>query len=354
MAQRSGQAARRAGAALPPSSLLALLSAVAVMVLCMWLWLYDFTGAGVVVGKRRLALHCSVQIAGDHASGRPVDAGLSQTLSVMETPYALQRRAVYDRLGEKAQKLGLKAVLQSVDSAQGLKKTDFITPVLKRLQQPVRAIVLPLHDPAVVQSLEEATRTALGSSVQNVGIYYQDASLYHISFYHASHHLTPVSETTGTTDVEMRAVAGVACKTGAMQLILDRVLLTSTGSVLACWQVASGPEPLLLRQQLRKALPNASSPQLVKDQEIVYSTLARIIDLPAGSHGQMLAKPGNDATFAQELEGLNRALCGLKAYVTGFSYVLEYDLLALGLSGSLKAWDIPFRDAAGNNCDVIY
>lgn len=102
-------------------------------------------------------------------------------------------------------------------------------------------------------------------------IWFQNSSLYHFSMFHASHHLSPVPATQDevkcllgaiyvflrmflfTYDVildfepclfpqieaEAAAVRAVAEGLCPLKIVLDRVVLTSTGVLLGCWQVIS-------------------------------------------------------------------------------------------------------------------
>lgn len=62
-----------------------------------------------------------------------------------------------------------------------------------------------------------------------------------------------------------------------LQVVLERILATPQGTVLACWQVAGGTDVSVLRQQLAAALPGASKRQVVQDHSIMHTTLARVV-----------------------------------------------------------------------------
>lgn len=99
-------------------------------------------------------------------------------------------------------------------------------------------------------------------------IWFQNTSIYHFSMFHASHHLTPVMATDSEVDctlvvmlfcwiktavnsvlmcsvmfleieAEVNAVKQVAEAICPLTIVLDQVVLTSTGVLLGCWQVRS-------------------------------------------------------------------------------------------------------------------
>lgn len=81
-------------------------------------------------------------------------------------------------------------------------------------------------------------------------------------------------------------------------VILDRIVCTSSGTLLALWQVMEGTEPASIRQDLKKALPHSPRKQLISDQAIVHTTIARLLEFP--SFGMNFA-----------LQQLNQRLCGI-------------------------------------------
>ncbi|CAI7798611.1 unnamed protein product [Closterium sp. NIES-53] len=95
------------------------------------------------------------------------------------------------------------------------------------------------------------------------GVWLQDPDVYHMSIFHASHHLSPVPATAKQLADEVRAVKGVSKRLCPMRVSLDRVILTATGVLLACWQVVEGTDPAELRDELKEALPRAPKQQLV-------------------------------------------------------------------------------------------
>ncbi|KAK8968186.1 hypothetical protein KSP40_PGU004647 [Platanthera guangdongensis] len=55
--------------------------------------------------------------------------------------------------------------------------------------------------------------------------------------FHASHHLTSVKETNTEIEAKVVTVNDVAQSLCPLQIVLDRVILTSTGVLLGCWHV---------------------------------------------------------------------------------------------------------------------
>ncbi|KAL8149226.1 hypothetical protein AgCh_006293 [Apium graveolens] len=75
--------------------------------------------------------------------------------------------------------------------------------------------------------------------------------------YHASHHNVPVPATDTEIEAEANAVRAVAETVCPLNIVLDRVVLTSTGVVLGYWQVLSGTDPVTIRAKLKTALPRS-------------------------------------------------------------------------------------------------
>jgi len=68
----------------------------------------------------------------------------------------------------------------------------------------------------------------------------QDDHLYHATIYHASSHVHPLPATAGEVEVEERAIKNVAATLCPVEAILERVVLTSSGVMVACWQAIAG------------------------------------------------------------------------------------------------------------------
>ncbi|OAY68418.1 hypothetical protein ACMD2_20211 [Ananas comosus] len=107
----------------------------------------------------------------------------------------------------------------------------------------------------------------------------KNTSIYHFSMFHASHHLTPVMATDSEIEAEVNAVKQVAEAICPLKIVLDRVVLTSTGVLLGCWQVISGTDPAEIRAKLRNALPRAPEKQLY-DPVLLHTSFARLLGRP--------------------------------------------------------------------------
>ncbi|KAL2935108.1 Uroporphyrinogen decarboxylase [Bienertia sinuspersici] len=144
-------------------------------------------------------------------------------------------------------------------------------------------------------------------------IWFQNSSLYHFSMFHASHHIVPVPATHNEVEAEANAVKSVAGSLCPLKIVLDRVVLTSTGVLLGCWQVTSGTDPAIIRNKLRKALPYAPEKQL--DEGKASDKLNLLHELVAH---------------------LNNQIKGFQAIVSELWYVEELDVLALAVDGKMK------------------
>ncbi|AQK41260.1 hypothetical protein ZEAMMB73_Zm00001d024467 [Zea mays] len=110
-------------------------------------------------------------------------------------------------------------------------------------------------------------------------IWFQNTSMYHFSMFHASHHLEPIVATEDEIEAEVEAVKGVTKNLCPLKIVLDRVVLTSTGVLLGLWQVESGTDPAEIRSRLREALPRAPQKQLY-DPVLLHTSFARILGHP--------------------------------------------------------------------------
>ncbi|GJN39568.1 hypothetical protein PR202_gb28693 [Eleusine coracana subsp. coracana] len=112
---------------------------------------------------------------------------------------------------------------------------------------------------------------------------------------------------------EVEAVKRVTETVCPLRIVLDRVVLTSTGVLLGLWQVESGTDPTEIRSRLREALPRAPQKQLQS------------------------ASSFDHAKFFHDLVAqVNGKIRGFQATVSELWYVEEYDVLALALNGKMK------------------
>ncbi|EOA35536.1 hypothetical protein CARUB_v10020743mg [Capsella rubella] len=230
--------------------------------------------------------------------------------------YAEQSTRLYDKMERDLQENG-PVFLKQGETSQSLSLSDLFTlkdgkisPVLKVANPPVRANVLHLSTEYSVL-VSKAVEDVFSPYFENT-IWFQDSEMYHFSMFHASNHIFSVPATEDEVDGEAAAVKAVANKLCPLEIILDRVLLTSTGVLLGCWKY---------------------------DTAILHTSLARLLGPPispteAGTedHLQLLH---------ELVTRLNNKIRGFKAIVTELWYVEEFDLLALALGGRMKVRSFP-------------
>ncbi|MFS7927042.1 putative RNA helicase [Helianthus anomalus] len=91
---------------------------------------------------------------------------------------------------------------------------------------PVRANVLHL-------STRKAVRDVFSPTLSEV-IWFQNSERYHFSMFHASHHISLVPASEEEVEVEVDVVNSVVNQLCPVTILLDRVVLTSTGVLLVC------------------------------------------------------------------------------------------------------------------------
>ncbi|KAJ4801172.1 transmembrane protein [Rhynchospora pubera] len=236
-----------------------------------------------------------------------------------------EKGAVFLKGGETSQSLSLSDIFELRDGV--------VVPVLKAASPPVRANVLYLS-PEFSKPISEAVKEVFLPYFDGA-IWFQNATMYHFSMFHASHHLTPVVATKNEIEAEAEAVKRVTQSICPLKIKLDRVVLTSTGVLLGCWQVVTGTDPADIREKLREALPRAPAKQLY-DLVLLHTSFARILGHPKLSEKES-KKPFDQLQFFHELVArANTKLRGFEATVTELWFVEEYDVLALALNGKMK------------------
>ncbi|XP_011002826.1 PREDICTED: uncharacterized protein LOC105109734 isoform X2 [Populus euphratica] len=249
--------------------------------------------------------------------------------------YSEQRSRLYDKMERDLDERGA-AFLKHGETSQSLLLSDVftlkdgsVTPVLKAANPPVRANVLYLS-PEYSVPISDNVKSTFSSYFDKV--WFQNSSLYHSSMFHASHHIEPVPGTEDEIEAEVNAVKAVADSVCPLKIVLDRVVLTSTGVLLGCWQVISGTDPLTIRAKLKTALPHAPKKQLY-DDAILHTSFARLLGHPKSPP----MEPLDELRFFHELVArLNDKIRGFEAVVSELWYVEEYDVLALALDGRMK------------------
>eukprot|EP00976_Prorocentrum_cordatum_P097665 1191080-Prorocentrum_minimum.AAC.9 len=133
------------------------------------------------------------------------------------------RSSLYDQLGREVAEKGLPALTGNTSSTQGQQLSDLfdfhwrhVTPKLKRLEVPVRAIVVPFPERSVA-AIHALVKATLDPVLGTGAVWYQDPQLYHANIFHASHHLDPKpASPTVTTLLPARREGdpGRGCSTG--------------------------------------------------------------------------------------------------------------------------------------------
>ncbi|CAM8971660.1 unnamed protein product [Rhodiola kirilowii] len=259
-------------------------------------------------------------------------------LSNNKALYAERRSILYSKMARDLDEHG-PTFLRKGETSQSLALSDIfeikdgeVKPILKPANPPVRANVLYLS-PKFSVHISDAVKDIFSPHFTNM-VWFQNSSLYHFSMFHASHHITAVPATEQEIDIEAHAVQEVAAAACPLKIVLDRVVLTSTGVLLGCWQVISGTDPIEIRAALRAALPHAPEKQLY-DNAILHTSFARILGHPTSLKG--LGETSEQLQFFHELvTHLDNRLRGFEAVVSELWFVEEYDILALALDGNIK------------------
>ncbi|KAK4257186.1 hypothetical protein QN277_006808 [Acacia crassicarpa] len=262
----------------------------------------------------------------------------SFTSSDSQNTYSEQRSKLYEKMARDLDEHGA-AFLKHGKTSQSLSLSDIftlkdgsVTPILKPANPPVRAIVLHLSNEFSVPIAEAAK--SIFNPYFDKAIWFQNSSMYHFSMFHASHRVAPVPATKEEVEAEALAVKAVAGTICPLNIVLDRVVLTSSGVLLGCWQVTSGTDPVTIRAKLRDALPHAPEKQLY-DPPILYTSFARLLGPPNALPTEH--KTSSELQVFHELVNqLNNQLHGFKAVVGDVWYVEEYDVLALALNGRMN------------------
>ncbi|XVE54811.1 hypothetical protein DITRI_Ditri03aG0112500 [Diplodiscus trichospermus] len=255
------------------------------------------------------------------------------------TSNANRRSTLYNKMERDLDEHGA-AFLKHGETSQSLSLSDLftikdgsVTPVLKAAHPPVRANVLYMSTEYSVL-ISEAVKQVFDPYFDKA-IWFQNSSVYHFSMFHASHHIVPVPASEVEIEAEAAAVRAVAERLCPLEIVLDRVVLTSTGVLLGCWQVISGTDPVDIRAKLRAALPRAPEKQLY-DAAILHTSFARLLGGLKASVVDLHNSSNQLELFHKLVTQLNNKIRGFKATVSELWYVEEYDVLALALNGRMK------------------
>ncbi|KAK9684562.1 hypothetical protein RND81_10G218500 [Saponaria officinalis] len=250
-----------------------------------------------------------------------------------------KRTRMYDKMARDLDEHG-PAFLKHGKTSQSLSLDDLftvkdgvVTPNPRPANPLVRANVLYLSPEYSIP---------ISNAVQNVfspyfdgAIWFQNSSLYHFSMFHASHHISPVPATPEEIETEANAVKNIVKSLCPLKIVLERVILTSTGVLLGCWQVSSGSDPTTIRAKLRSVLPRAPEKQLY-DAAILHTSFARLLGPPRVLNKELYKTSDDVQMFHELVARLNNEIRGFQAAVTELWYVEELDVLALALNGRMK------------------
>ncbi|CAL1368279.1 unnamed protein product [Linum trigynum] len=106
-------------------------------------------------------------------------------------------------------------------------------------------------------------------------IWLQNSTVFQFSMFYAPHHITTVPATESQIEAEAAAVRTAVETFCPFKIVLDRVVLTSTGVLLGCWQVTAGADPATIRATLRSAFQRSPDKQLY-DTAILHTSFARL------------------------------------------------------------------------------
>eukprot|EP01023_Acetabularia_acetabulum_P030080 TRINITY_DN28337_c0_g1_i2.p1 TRINITY_DN28337_c0_g1~~TRINITY_DN28337_c0_g1_i2.p1 ORF type:complete len:247 (-),score=30.79 TRINITY_DN28337_c0_g1_i2:85-825(-) len=166
---------------------------------------------------------------------------------------SLHRSRLYDQMSKSLSSKGLNL---HGEITQGMAVADMfkfqpdgsIKPILHPISDPVRAIVIPLVDSGAQQFLKTLLKEHLLNKIQDNAVWSQSPSLFHSTVWHASTATYPVKADSGQVMKEQITVKELSKNFCALTLVLDRVVITPSGNVVACWQVLDGTEIGVIRQ----------------------------------------------------------------------------------------------------------
>ena len=254
-----------------------------------------------------------------------------------------ERATLYGALGDwQDRELDLRSRGFSIEDLfdfGGIEEQDGgrFVPRLSPLEVPVRVALLLMDEASSSSAMGHvvrAVRDAVGE-VSDSLLWWQDSSSYHSTLFHASTHDSPAVSGRAQVQAEAGVLKDLAKTACPIQATLERLVLTSSGVVLAGWQVVSGAEPGELRAHLQAHLPLAPAGQKVKNRYILHTTVARLVH-----------RPEQPQSLATAIGRAGSALCGLEVRFGRLALAEELDLLALGLGGRVKWHPAPLSGAS--------
>ncbi|KAF8390222.1 hypothetical protein HHK36_024747 [Tetracentron sinense] len=251
------------------------------------------------------------------------------------------RSTLYDKMARDLDEHGA-VFLKGGETSQSLSLTDIftlkdgsVTPILKAANPPVRANVLYMS-PEFSVAISQTVRNIFLPYFDKV-IWFQNSSLYHFSMFHASHHITPVPATEDEIEAEVTAVKAVAEVLCPLKIILDRVVLTSTGVLLGCWQVPSVafslPSHFRYPVLLPKAVADASW-----QTKLLRGSAARKLNFPSSPPPKVTIPISPLTGAAARCNDETQSTRGRMSIV---SYLGEYGVINMGLNPALDLSSCP-------------
>lgn len=308
--------------------------------------------------RRRSLSQCSDRLA---AAGLELSAAASLRLpgaypddpsAAVIYEKALDRQALYGELGSEVARKGmllghemLGATTQSQlfdkVSKPGSWKKAYVKAILRPVEHPVRSIVLPLHDSDAAVQITTAAKRALHELLSPDSVWWQDEHLMHAPLFHATIVESPAPSTLDQLHAEANAVATVGYSHCPIHAVLDRLVVTQTGTIMALWQVLPGStEPAVLREALRASLPQAppAEQQPVRFPAMLHTTVGRLLAPPRrpdspGHPGMEWDMVWLQSSLLDALGDVSDELCGLTTTFSELWYVQEKELMALALDG---------------------
>lgn len=209
-----------------------------------------------------------------------------------------------------------------------------IIPQHRELETPVRAIVVPILDEEAVLRIFSAIHRYIVPAVAN-GIILQDFTKLHSTLFHTSTHIEPNPALPKDIVNETEIIHRVARTICPLEVYIERIVVTKSGSLLLCWQTMDvSNDPAELRRKFGLAFPELNSKQILKDSHIFHTTLGRVVFIGAEDKSMLVQ------TLIQSLADATSELCGLKVRLEKLWYVQEKDALALALNGRFDKYEI--------------
>eukprot|EP00742_Colponemidia_sp_Colp-10_P010059 GILJ01011018.1.p1 GENE.GILJ01011018.1~~GILJ01011018.1.p1 ORF type:complete len:317 (+),score=22.78 GILJ01011018.1:45-995(+) len=244
-----------------------------------------------------------------------------------------QRRIRYSQAHAALEKHGFDEdeirISRSLYAVEG-RKVSFI----RNEPNSMRFVYLPLRVAATRHILSEVVNTVVSQvdamNESEIVVMKQDPNSYHVTIFLQSRiEQVRLPENEDALAKELEAVHRLASQTDPIMLELDRIIVTATGTVVACWMVCEGNMDQL-RLECERAFPSAPTMQA---RIWVHTSLCRVLHIEhrvAEFAWRMMAL--NALHVSKRVRG-HRVLCDS----------LRYEIEQLTQSGGAEGIDIPLR-----------